>query len=389
MRIGIMCHASFGGSARIGIELAIALARREHRVDVFTRTTPLGGQEQMHDVVLHTVTSDATDALHPATLHTDWSEGEVQSYTARILHVIATKGLDVLHFHYAVPFAFVAQTLRDHLGEATPRLIGTLHGTDVTRFGKEPVIGPRLGKALRSSHVLTTVSTSHAQLAATVFSFPNPPHVIPNFVDVSRFRPHTHTPVPRDPLSRPRLVHISNFRPVKDPQSMARIFLGIRARMDAELWLIGDGEELATVRSLFQQSAFAHDVCYLGLQRDVAPFLRQADLLLMTSHYESFCLVALEAMACGVPVLATQVGGIPEVVRHGNTGMLFPLGDHALAIDMAVSLLADPPRHRAMRDAAIRHARTFRAEDIVPAYEAIYQRHAYAPSLDHSYPGGR
>ncbi len=103
MRIGIMCHASFGGSARIGIELALALAQREHRVDVFTRTTPLGGQEQMQDVVLHTVTPEATDALHPATLHTDWSEGEVQSYTARILHVIATKGLDVLHFHYAVP----------------------------------------------------------------------------------------------------------------------------------------------------------------------------------------------------------------------------------------------------------------------------------------------
>lgn len=163
---------------------------------------------------------------------------------------------------------------------------------------------------------------------------------------------------------------------------MARIFLAIRARIETELWLIGSGEEMDAVRSIFRKSAFEDDVVYLGLRSDVASLLRQVDLLLMTSLHESFSLVALEAMACGVPVLATRVGGVPEVVIHGSTGMLFPLGDHALAADMAVSLLSNPPAHRAMRQAAIQHAVKFRVERIVRKYEALYKRRAKASRLE-------
>jgi glycosyltransferase involved in cell wall biosynthesis len=163
---------------------------------------------------------------------------------------------------------------------------------------------------------------------------------------------------------------------------MARIFLDIRSRMEAELWLIGDGEELSAVRAIFDESDFAEDVCYLGLQRDVATYLRHTDLLLMTSLYESFCLVALEAMACGVPVLATEVGGLPEVVAHGQTGLLFPLGDDAMAADMAVELLSNPLRHRVMRQAAIQQARQFDVEDIVLAYEECYQHQPQAMAMD-------
>ena len=383
MRIGMMCHASFGGSGRIGIELALALARQGHRVHLFTRTIPLGGAwEPTPNVELHTLGANQADELHPSTLHTDWSEPDALDFIAMIARVVAGEGLDILHYHYAVPFAFVAQRLQIHLGDAMPRLIGTLHGTDVTAFGKDPEIGPRLTRALQASDDITTVSHSHAALAATVLDLPHPPRVIPNFVDLSRFYPAASEPSPAQALLRPRLAHVSNFRPIKDPQSMARIFLDIRTRMEAELWLIGDGEELPAVRALFEESPFASDVRYLGLQPDVAAYLRHTDLLLMTSLYESFCLVALEAMACGVPVLATEVGGLPEVVAHDETGLLFPLGDHAVAADMAVQLLSDPRRHGRMRQAAVRQARQFDVDDIVAAYEACYQYQVQAIALD-------
>lgn len=373
MRIGMMCHASFGGSARIGIELAIALAGRGHRVHLFTRTTPLGGWDRSNGVVLHTLLPDAADTLHPATLHTHWSEGDLQRYTENILQVIADEGLDVLHFHYAVPFAYVAQNVRRCLGDDAPRLIGTLHGTDVSHCGKDPEVGPKLAAALGCNDVLTTVSHSHARLAASVFDLPSRPSVVSNFIDLARFKPCPETP-PFSNLKRPRrIVHVSNFRPVKDAPSVARIFLGIRERLEAELWLVGSGEDLPAVRELLDRSDYASDVCYAGLQRDVTPFLRGADLLLSTSLYESFCLVALEAMACGVPVLATRVGGVPEVVAQGRTGLLFPLGNNAEAIDLAVDLLTDPARHEAMRQAAIRRASGFGVEQGVRAYEALYQ----------------
>jgi N-acetyl-alpha-D-glucosaminyl L-malate synthase BshA len=383
MRIGMMCHASFGGSGRIGIELALALARHGHRVHLFTRTPPLGGGwGPIPNVELHTLAADGADEPHPSTLHTDWSDQDIQDYISLILGVMDTEGLDALHYHNAVPFAFFAERLQTLLGDAMPRLVGTLHGTDVTAFGKAPDVGPRLTKVLQSSDYLTTVSSRHAELATTGFDLPSPPQVIPNFVDLSRFWPTAGERSLAQMQCRPRLVHVSNFRPIKDPQSMARIFLEIRARMEAELWLIGDGEELPVVRAMFEESAFADDVCYLGLQRDVAMYLRHTDLLLMTSLYESFCLVALEAMACGVPVLATAVGGLPEVVAHGQTGMLFPLGDHAMAADMAVRLLSDPLRHRGMRQAAIRQAQQFDVDDIVLTYEEYYQHQVPAIALD-------
>ncbi|MDE0204718.1 MAG: N-acetyl-alpha-D-glucosaminyl L-malate synthase BshA [Candidatus Tectomicrobia bacterium] len=373
MRIGMMCHASFGGSARIGIELAIALAGRGHQVHLFTRTTPLGCWDRSNGVVLHTLLPDATDSLHPATLHTNWSESELRHYTEAVLQVIAEQRLEVLHFHYAVPFAYVARMVRRRLGDDAPLLIGTLHGTDVTQCGNDPAVAPQLASALLANDALTTVSNSHARLAESTFNLPRTPHVISNFIDLSRFKP-AEEEVAGFHRERPRrIVHVSNFRPVKDTPAMARIFLGIRQRLEAELWLVGGGEEMPDVRELLDHSNYAGDVRYAGLRPDVTPFLRGADLLLVTSRYESFGLVALEAMACGVPVLATRVGGVPEVVEHGRTGLLYTPGDSAAAVDLAGELLTNPMRHLAMRSAAVRRARKFSVERGVHAYEMLYQ----------------
>ncbi len=381
-----MCHSSIGGSSRIATDLAIALAKKKHSVHLFTLSTPFGHWDTVEGLTRHqTMPSNAANTA-PADLHINWSPEEIQDYLCDILEVISTDGLDVLHFHYALPFAFIAAEVKRLCGPASPLLVGTLHGTDVSIHGRNPFTRPRLAQALQRMDALTTVSADHAQLAANVLGLPSSPRVIPNFVDLSRFHParngQARSPIP----SRPKITHVSNFRPVKQTQSVAKIFLELSKRIDSELWLVGDGEELDKVKQLLRQGGVEDRVRYWGLQQDVPALLAQSDMLLMTSLAESFCLTALEAMACGVPVLATRVGGVPEVVLDGQTGILVESGDHGAAVREAVGLLSDPFRHGMMRAAAIRRASRFGRHRIVPMYEALYHElldeHADAAAIN-------
>ena len=382
MRIGIMCLASFGGSARIATQLAVQLSKGGHKVHIFSRTAPFGDTFDINGIRLHTVKTNREANLHMARLHIDWTDRDLELYLDQILNVIACEGLDILHFHYAIPFAFVAAEIKRRLGKDAPQMIGTLHGTDVSIYGKDSERGPELAQTLYQIDQLTTVSKSHANLAVEVFGLPSRPKVIPNFVDLSIFHPDPAvigSSLPAGGLrkqngEKPVIAHLSNFRPVKNPRSMARIFLGIREQIEAELWLIGDGPELDSVKSLLQKSRFAKDVRYWGLHLNVASMLAKTDLLLMTSLAESFCLAALEAMACGVPVLSTDVGGIGEVVQHGKTGFLFPIEDHDLAVRRAVDLIGNTTRHAAMSQAAAKRANCFGIDKIVPVYESLYAR---------------
>lgn len=371
MKIGIMCHSSCGGSTRIATELSKELSRRGHRVHLFTQTVPFGYCESSNGVILHTTTPEHKNN-HPATLYTSWTAGEIEAFRNRILEVAATERLDILHFHYAVPFGFVAAQVKQRLRQSAPLLVGTLHGTDVIRYGNDPVKGPRLAQALHHMDLITTVSSKHARLSENVFDLPKPPEVISNFVDVLKCRSHINKKQCATSRSRPKIAHISNFRPVKDPQSMAHIFIDIRKQTDAELWLIGDGPEMESVKTIFKKSEFENDVIYWGLQQQVIPILAQTDLLLLTSLYESFSLAALEAMACGVPVLAPKVGGIPELVVDGNTGFLYPANQHSQAVEIAVKLLSDPDENRAMKKQAIIHSHNFEKNKVVSVYENFY-----------------
>ena len=306
-------------------------------------------------------------------LEADCRAADVRRMVRRIIPVAGD--LDILHFHYAVPFAAVTDEVRRRLGARAPRLVGTLHGTDVTVFGRRPLQRARLARRLASLDAVTTVSRSYAALAARVLGVPSP-LVIPNFVDLERFRP---APDPsRD--RRPRLLHVSNFRPVKDPEMVARVFARVRREIDAELWLVGDGQAMRSVRRVVRAAGVDADVRLFGLRPEVAPIVRGADLLLVTSRSESFCLAALEAAACGVPAVAGRVGGLPEVVADQDTGLLYKPGDERAATEAVLRLLRDPDRRRVMGAAARARAMRFSAQAVVSRYEELYTRIAARPT---------
>ena len=372
MRIGILCHASFGGSARVATELAIGLAQRQHQVHLFSRTVPFGQWIQSTGVKVHTVVPEWANGEHPACLITNWPSEDLDIFIAQVVRIVAREKIEVLHFHYEVPFARAALMIQRRLGTQAPAIVGTLHGTDVSVYGCDPQIGSYLAKILPKMAALTTVSNNYAQFSQNVFQLPKPPQVIYNYVDLSRFRPQENR-ILGISHTKPRLVHVSNFRPVKNAPSMARIFVGIRQQMAAELWLIGDGPDMDQVRAIFKENGIEQDVHYWGLQREVAPLLAQTDLMLLTSLNESFSLVALEAMACGVPVVSTNVGGLPEVVLDGITGGHFNPGDEARATKRRGDILTNPPRQRQMGGAARRHAQTFDRAAIISQYETLYR----------------
>jgi N-acetyl-alpha-D-glucosaminyl L-malate synthase BshA len=370
LRIGLLCHRGVGGSARIAVDLGNALAGRGHEVHLFARTIPLGIASFAPGLSFHPLREDDGHAPPSAGLDAAWSRRERDALVTRVASVARSHGLDVLHFHYAVPFAWVARDVRRRLGASSPPLVGTLHGTDVSVHGRTRN-GPSLARALADVDALTTVSQSHIRLAMRTFSLPTPPVLIPNFVDLTRFRPSRRNSRQRTP--RPRIVHVSNFRPIKDPEGVARVFAMVRKQTDAELWLVGDGEAMPGVREIVRRAGLEGHVRFFGLHPAVETVLPHADILLLTSRTESFCLAALEAAACGVPAVAPRTGGLPEVVADGRTGLLFDPGDEASAAGAVLRILGDPQARAALRTGAVRRARRFSSEVLVPRYESLYR----------------
>jgi L-malate glycosyltransferase len=301
--------------------------------------------------------------LAPGELDLGWSNWDIRRAAAGLARSVTRYSIQILHFHYAAPFALVAQEVRRRMGPAGPAIVGTLHGTDVTTR-RDPAEQRALRQALLRLDATTAVSASHAALAAGTLGLREPPETIPNFVDLSRF-----SPLPARSPGRPRVVHMSNFRAVKDPLRMSRIFRALRRAIDAELWLIGDGPLLPAVRVSL---AGCPDTRYLGLLRAVRPVLAAADLLLLTSKEESFSLATLEAAACAVPTVAPNVGGLPEVI--GDGGVLYDRDDDRAAVDAVLGLLRDPMRRQIMAKAALAQAERFSADAVVPRYEALYRR---------------
>jgi glycosyltransferase involved in cell wall biosynthesis len=238
----------------------------------------------------------------------------------------------------------------------------------VSVFGRRLGERRRLAPALAALDGLTTVSQHHASLAQRLFGLPRPPDVIPNFVDLDRFTPRP--PPPDRPL---RIVHVSNFRPVKEPASMARISSRVLAQTRAELWLVGDGEMMPEVESILAPRIADGLVRRFGVRLDVENILPLTDLLLVSSRMESFCLVALEAMASGVPVVAPRVGGLPDLVEHGVSGLLYGRGDESEATRLVLEYAHDRDLRERLRAGALARARTLSADLVLPMYEQLYR----------------
>tara|TARA_B100000609_G_scaffold199684_1_gene206459 strand:+ start:20876 stop:22051 length:1176 start_codon:yes stop_codon:yes gene_type:complete len=375
VNIGMMCHSSLGGSARVATELAMMLVQRGHKVWIFSKTPPVTQLMRHPNLRLCSLLPIPDDTYDHAVLRTEWSADEQEVFVQKLCAAIRKERIELLHFHYALPFADIAKRVRERLGFVGPKIVGTLHGTDVTKLAKVPSLAKQVGEALGTADVVTTVSHAHARLSQMYLPTLTPPIVIPNFIDVQRFFPSL-----RRAQNQPLVVlHASNFRAIKQPLVVAKIFLGLQEKLkaDVQLQLMGTGPELHSTIDFLKRAGVGDKVKALGFRTDVTGAFQEADLVVIASQYESFSLVALEAMACGTPVLAPAVGGIPEVVKNGDTGALYRPNDIDEAVHQGVGLLSCQRGRERLRWLSALHARDFDAERVIPQYIDIY-RHLLA-----------
>jgi len=366
VKIGIVCYASTGGSGIVATELAIALADRGHDVHVLSTELPFRFPSDRPNLRFHEVTTPA----YPLFREPQYA----LSLATAIVQVSRHYHLDVVHAHYAVPHAAAAylarQIMTAHPTDRVPCVMTTLHGTDITLVGSDPSYTETVAFCIDQSDGVTAVSESLRADTCQLLGITREIRVIPNFLDGARF---ARRGPPRRPGGPPRIAHISNFRPVKRISAVVDVFATVRARGPATLVLVGDGPELEPARQRLHTLGLDGDVEYAGERRDIVDVLSQADVFLLPSATESFGLAALEAMACEVPVVASRVGGLPEVIDDGVTGFLHPPDDSDGMAASIVRLLDDPALHA--RIAAAARAVTlerFSAARIVPMYEAAY-----------------
>lgn len=371
MNIGIICYASVGGSGVVATELGKVLATRGHSVHIISTDMPFRMGEFQAGLSFHQVLTPT----YPLFREPQY----LLSLANKVVQVAREFRLDVIHAHYAVPHATAALLAKQVLASTlsfAPKLVATLHGTDITLVGNDPSYSEIVAYSIEQSDVVTTVSESLKEDTRRELRVSRPIRVIPNFLDPALHRRQSLPELRRryaDDDTR-LVIHVSNFRPVKRIDLVMETFDRIRREVPSRLLLVGDGPELATAYRMGRQLGIAHLVEVLGAQEEVLPLLSIADVFLLPSALESFGLAALEAMACEVPVVATRVGGLPEVVEDGVTGFLHNLDDAAAMADTAVALLRDPARRGLVGKAARQRViERFSAEKVVPLYEACYQ----------------
>lgn len=372
MNVGIVCYASIGGSGIIATELGKALAARGHRVHILSGDMPFRLGNYQPGLTFHRVEAPT----YPLFREPQY----LLSLASKIVQVSRDERLDIVHAHYAIPHATAACLARQVLvarhGGRAPRVVTTLHGTDITLLGADPSYSEIVAFGIEQSDGVTAVSDSLVNDTRRDLNVSCDIRVIPNFIDCGAYARLSDAALRSRlaPNDEPLLIHVSNFRPVKRVTAVIEVFARVRQRMAARLLMVGDGPDASAAARVARQLGVAADVEFLGEQDSVVPLLSAADLFLLPSAQESFGLAALEAMACGTPVVASNVGGIPEVVTDGVTGHLHAPDDLDGMAKSAASLLADRDRWTRMSGAASAVAHTRYCDtSIVPRYEAYYQ----------------
>ena len=368
MRIGISCYATLGGSGALATELGKALAARGHEVHFIVFGMPFRLGMCQENIYVHEVETANYPVLQSAPFDL--------ALAAKMADVIRNYDLDILHVHYAVPFAVCAFLAREMVGEHDVGVITTLHGTDVTVLAQDPLLRDAIRLGIEKSDLVTAVSQSLIEQTRELFQPRCPIAKVYNFVDTELFArvPDTHWRQHLAPNGEKILLHMSNFRTVKRIPDVLAIFSRVREQMPVKLVMVGEGPELDAARRQAYRENIARDVHFLGQRDEVAPLLSVADVLLLPSEKESFGLVALEAMACGVPVIASRAGGIPEVVEHGENGFLSEVGNVDEMAFGTMELLRSPELWNRFSQSARRRACEFGSEQQVSEYESLYER---------------
>ena len=371
MKIGITCYPTYGGSGAVATELGLELAQRGHEVHFVSYARPFRLDPFRERVFFHEVEMED----YPLFEHPPYSLA-----LAVALHDTARKHeLDLVHVHYAIPHATSACIAHDWLGdERDLKIVTTLHGTDITLVGLHPSFHAITRFSILRSHGLTAVSKFLKRETVRDFTVPEERvEVIPNFIDTAVYRPglvpsHRATLAPD---GEKIVMHISNFRAVKRAEDVVSVFAKLTAKQPSRLVLVGDGPERPRVLMRAEELGVRDRVMFLGKHTSVHEVLSCADLFLLPSASESFGLVALEAMACGAPVVASNVGGLPEVIEHGTSGYMFDVGDIDAMAEAGLRILGDDEHWRSLSEAgrALAEER-FSSERVVPQYERYYEQ---------------
>lgn len=368
MKIGMVCYPVPGGSGAVASELGIGLAGRGHEVHFLSYARPFRLSRYYENLFYHEV--EVTD--YPLFQHPPYT----LTLAAKIASVAEKWKLEVVHVHYAIPHAASAFLAKQIMGTALPKVITTLHGTDITLVGLDQSFFDVTRFSILSSDGVTAISNFLARKTKEEFVITKPIEVIPNFVDINRFSPNkagcqrNHFAAPNEKI----VIHVSNFRPVKRIPDVIEVFRRIQSKLPARLLLIGDGPESARAQAMVEQYKIEKQVAFLGQQEYVENLLCLGDLLLLPSEQEGFGLAALEAMASGVPVLATKVGGLPEVVQPGEGGFLFDVGDVEGMAAKGLEILGGKDEDTLKAQARQAAVDKFDLEKIIPRYEAYYEK---------------